>query len=346
MPDTEVRVLRSVRALEAFVPAWRRLWLADPRATPFQSPEWLVPWSRQFGGDDLRAVVMLRRSEPLCFLPLYVNEDVREQGRTMMLMGVGTSDYLDGVFAPHCSPSDVLDCLEAVLAQGGWDALEMTQLRSGSKLLDALMNATTASIHHFNAEPCSRMNAVSVAELPSKIRRNAMYYRNRARRGGPLQLSVANGENCSARFELLVQLHAARWHERGEAGVLAEERVLGWHRESVPLLLSAGILRLVALQWNKETIAVLYSLIDPPQRSARTQYFYLPAYSPTRADLRPGTLLLAEAIEHAAREGVTHIDMLRGHEAYKQLWDLEPIPTTGLQLRAPEWHTAVQGVAA
>jgi CelD/BcsL family acetyltransferase involved in cellulose biosynthesis len=38
------------------------------------------------------------------------------------------------------------------------------------------------------------------------------------------------------------------------------------------------------------------------------------------ADLRPGTLLLALAIEQAAREGVQTIDMLRGDEDYKKLW--------------------------
>ena len=73
----------------------------------------------------------------------------------------------------------------------------------------------------------------------------------------------------------------------------------------------------------------------------RTQYFYLTAFSGEHAELRPGTLLLAYAIEHAAQEGVAIIDMLRGEEAYKQLWHLEPAPTCGLEIRRECMHKAV-----
>ncbi|HET9087969.1 MAG TPA: GNAT family N-acetyltransferase, partial [Acidobacteriaceae bacterium] len=94
-----------------------------------------------------------------------------------------------------------------------------------------------------------------------------------------------------------------------------------------------------SLRLNGEIIGVLYSLIDPPRASrsahriARTQYFYLTAYSLQHADLRPGTLLLALAIEQAANEGVQTIDMLRGDEAYKQIWHLTRTPTAGFTVR-------------
>ena len=80
-------------------------------------------------------------------------------------------------------------------------------------------------------------------------------------------------------------------------------------------------------------LGVLYSLIDPPARARRTQYFYLTAYAQEHAELRPGTLLLALAIEAAAREGVHTVDMLRGDEAYKQMWHLQRVPTCGVALR-------------
>ena len=76
----------------------------------------------------------------------------------------------------------------------------------------------------------------------------------------------------------------------------------------------------------------------------RTQYFYLTAFSGEHAELRPGTLLLASAIEHAAQEGVAIIDMLRGEEAYKQLWYLEPAPTCGLEIRRDRMREDVAAV--
>jgi len=170
------------------------------------------------------------------------------------------------------------------------------------------------------------MPAVALSELPAKIRRNAMYYRNRAQRRGRLELVQADESNWERIFEELRGLHGLRWKTRGEDGVLVDERVVSWHREAIPRLLQAGLLRLMALTLNQEVIAVLYSLIDR-ERKGRVQYFYITAYSPEHAELRPGTLLIAYAIEQAAKEGVETIDMLRGDERYKQIWHMEKVPT-------------------
>jgi len=77
---------------------------------------------------------------------------------------------------------------------------------------------------------------------------------------------------------------------------------------------------------------VLYSLLAPPWRPARTQSFYLTAVSPRYGDLRTGTLLLAFAIERVASEGVEIIDMLRADESCKKVWHLEWTPTRGIAL--------------
>src|SRR5439155_12718303 len=133
----------------------------------------------------------------------------------------------------------------------------------------------------------------------------------------------------AAACDTLVRLHTDRWQQAGEPGVLADSRVTAWHREAMPLLHAAGLLRLSTLRLNDEVLGVLYALADPPGRPERTEYFYLTAYSTERADLRPGTVLLALAIEEAARDGIVRIDMLRGDEPYNRIWHLEPAPTQG-----------------
>ena len=141
-----------------------------------------------------------------------------------------------------------------------------------------------------------------------------------------MELIQADESNWRQIFEELRSLHTLRWQTRGEEGVLVDERVVQWHLQAIPLLLRAGLLRLMALTLNGLVIAVLYSLIDR-ERAGRTQYFYITAYSPEHADLRPGTLLIAYAADHAAKEGVSTIDMLRGDEGYKQIWYMGKVQT-------------------
>lgn len=325
-------LIRTTSELEAFQSSWRTLWSEDARATPFQRPEWLLPWWRQFGQPDLRAVIVLQQGRPIAFLPFYIYREPTSDERQLLLIGAGTTDYLDGIFTPECTPEYVQLAIDLLQAEGGWDVLYATQLRPESMLLQALSRQSASEVRRFETESCSRMAAVSMAGLPVKIRRNAMYYRNRALRQGKLEFTVAGASDWAESFEALERLHTKRWQSSGEPGVLADPRVLGWHREALPLLQASGLLRLCCLRLNGETIGVLYSLIDPASWPERTQYFYLTAFSIEHADLRPGTLLLGYAIEHAAEEGVKTIDMLRGNESYKKIWHVQPVSTYGFAL--------------
>lgn len=347
MPEPRAQILRSSAELEAFVPAWTQLWHADPHATPFQHPAWLIPWWHHFGeaqtpAAQLCCVILTSfAGNVLAFLPFYLYPEPTTGERKLLLLGVGTTDYLDGLFAPACTVADVLFGLTYLCAEAAFDTLYATQLRQESPLTHAFMALNTPGLHRFPTESCGRMQAVSIAGLPVKIRRNALYYRNRAQRLGNLTYTLADASSYQAAFDNLERLHTERWQARGESGVLADPAVLATHREALPLLADSGLLRLGTLRLNYEVMAVLYSLIDPPSRSPaapdqprHTQYFYLTAFSAAHADLRPGTLLLACAIEHAATEGVHTIDMLRGEEGYKELWHLERFPTCGFSLPA------------
>lgn len=333
MPDAfRCRVLRTTRELEQFAPAWRALYEADAYATPFQHPAWLIPWWRQFGQPELRAVVLECDGSALGLLPLYIYPDPQTGERKLLPLGVGTTDYLDGVFRPECTLAQIQSALHLLCEDDAWHSLDVPQLRSGSKLGEAL---AAMGAQPFTAEHCSRMPAVPMADLPYKIRRNAMYYRNRAARQRSLELTFAEAHRLPTAFDDLIRLHTERWNQSGQPGVLADPRVLAWHREALPLLDQAGLLRLWTLELDGELLGIIYSLVDPPSRADRTQYFYITAYSTAHADLRPGTVLLALAIEQAAQQGIATIDMLRGDEAYKRIWHLEPTATYGYTLRRP-----------
>ena len=338
--DPEVvtlQMLQTTDDLRAFEQEWIRLWEADPHATPFQHPGWLLPWWNHFGQPALRAAAVWRGETLLAFLPFYILQDGVTNERQLLLIGAGTSDYLDGLFARDCTPDDVLYALEVLLAEPGWDVAHFTQLVPHSKLFQAIQRLrSSVEVRPYEGEECSRCPAVTISELPAKIRSDVRYYRNYAIGRGTLDLKTSSASECEKSFDLLVRFHTERWEQAGEAGVLADPAVLAWHREALSCLEASGLLRLLVLKLGGEPIAVLYSLVDspdPPSRTERTQYFYLMGFSLAHAELRPGVLLTALAIEGAAMDGVRTIDMLRGQEVYKQFWRVQPVRTHGFAVR-------------
>ncbi len=324
-----IRVLRSTEELEKVVPEWIELWHRDRYRTPFQRPEWLLPWWRRFGQPGLRAITAYAGDHLLALLPLYIYEDPRTRERQLLLLGAGTSDYLDGVFAPECTPAHVLAALTLLSRELDWDVAQLTQLRAYSPLTEALCTLGPERATPRAGESCSRCPALPVAQLPAKLRADVRYFLNAAGGRAKVTLAAAGEDSLPEVFTTLVRLHTERWENAGEPGVLADPLVLAWHREALPLLQASGLLRLYVLRRETEVIAVLYALVDPAAadggaESARTAYFYLMGHAAHHASLRPGTLLTALAIEHAAGEGVAVIDMLRGRETYKKFWHARP----------------------
>lgn len=301
--------------------AWAELWRRDTAATSFQSPDWLLPWWNQFGDGELRTILIRRHDELIGILPAYLYTEPDSGIRRLLPIGISTSDYLDGTFAPELPPEDIATGLRLLLDESGWDELTFPQLRPDSRLTGAF-RSLGISLHA--GEPTSQIPAVPLSELAAKLRRNILNARNRARRLGRLELTHADGDTWPAAFEALRLLHSRRWHQVGGSGVLADPRVLAWHREALPQMLRAGAARLSSLCLDGQILAVLYSLLDPPSRSERKQYCYLIGFSTDYAELSPGTLLLAALLEEAAAEGLTALDLLRGDEPYKSLW--HPIP--------------------
>ncbi len=264
---------------------------------------------------------------------MYVFADGERGERQLLLLGAGTSDYLDGLFTAKCTAEDVLRIFLKVAEEATWDVAHLTQLAAGSLLRTALLQFEPAVARAYAGEGCSQRAAGAIANLPKKLRADVRYFRNAAIGRGKVALEVADAESCGRLFEILVRLHTASWQERGQAGVLADLAVLAWHREAVPLLQNAGCLRLYGLTLDGEQVAALYALIDPPDLPQRTAYFYLMGYSPEHAEFKPGILLTAMATEHAHAEGVQVIDMLRGEESYKKFWHVDEVRTYGFSLQ-------------
>ena len=328
---TSLSAITDTPSLEALAPAWEQLWRADPNATPFQHPAWLLPWWRQFGPDgQLHALALHDAANNLCgLMPTYLYTPPSDETQ-VLLLGAGTSDYTDALFDPlYQAPGLAQQALAQVMQTDDCIYPGLSQLRPSSPLL------TAGQALGWSPQPAEPTYTLPLAcSLPAKIRANTGRYRRRAEALGPLTCTIAQTPaEALATFDQLAALHAQRWQTRHEPGVLADPRVLAHHREAIPRLLAASLLRLFRLTLAEHAIAVLYALADPPDRPNRSLYLYLIGIDPSRAELSPGTLLLHEVRQHARREGFTTLDFLRGGETYKHLWGAEPQPTFGLHAR-------------
>lgn len=327
--------IADAAGLEALRPEWLALWERSPEATPFQSPAWLIPWWRHFGGGgELLALALRRGGELVGLAPSYVH---REPGlRKLLPLGIGVSDYLDPLLAPGHETAGAALILDSLAARADrFDRCDLENLRPGSPLLGApAPPGWTGSVH--GLEPCP---VLALPARPEDLRRavprlaRQPYYLRRAERlGGDVRLETAADEAAAARLlEGLFALHGARWAGRGEPGVLADEAVRAFHREAAPALLRLGLLRLHGLNVDGRAVAVFYGLADRTRVHA-----YIGGFDPDSAHPGLGATMIGHAVEGAVRGGKREFHFLRGREAYKYAWGAVDRAGYGRRLMPPD----------
>src|ERR1700756_3581508 len=91
-----MEILDKVEQLEQFAGRWEALWRRDSNATPFQSPQWLLPWWKHFGSDTPHVIASAGDDGELDALaPLYILPDDDSGESLGLFLGTGNSDYLD-----------------------------------------------------------------------------------------------------------------------------------------------------------------------------------------------------------------------------------------------------------
>lgn len=320
-----INILTTASDLAEIEPEWLDLWRRDSRATPFQSPMWLIPWWRHFGSNDLRVIAVRNGDRLEALAPLYV---VRDEDESLgLFLGTGISDYLDVL----CSDAVPGAALMRALAEVDCPLWDLQQLRSGSPMLTA-SPPDGWSDHLEEQDPCLVLSIEVAGDelehlLSTHFRKKLRYYRRTLARSGPLLLEAANSENVGAFLDSLFELHAARWNRRGMPGMLADEVIQQFHRDVAQRMLEAGALRMFKLRADGRTVAVFYGFAHQ-----QTVYYYLSGYDPDLEKLSLGTVIVAHAIEEAVREGATTFDFLRGAEEYKYAWGAKEQMNTRRQL--------------
>jgi CelD/BcsL family acetyltransferase involved in cellulose biosynthesis len=298
----EVDCIDTTAALEALRDEWAELWERCPAATPFQSPEWLLPYW-EILGTGRPAVLTIRKGTRLAGLaPLYVDRD-----GTIRLIGSGITDYQDILAEPEIAAA-VAAILFDRLAGRPFDFQDLPPT-------SPLLTPGTAGV------PISAVCPVLVLDspgIPRSTRYNTRRSRARLAAAGDLSLVVAGPDTLQQCLDALFALHTARWNS---AGVLGDDAVREFHRRAAAGFLRRGWLRLHVLRWKGRIGAVIHGFA-----ARRRAYLYLGGFDPDLARFSPGAVVMADAIDYAFRQGEVEVDFLRGDEPYKYAWGARDRP--------------------
>jgi CelD/BcsL family acetyltransferase involved in cellulose biosynthesis len=304
-------------SLLALQPEWWELWRRSAAATPFQAPAWLVPWWEAFAPGELCVVTVRMSGRLVALAPLYL--EVGTRGHRLLPIGISVSDYHD-VLLDDAVPG-AADVLMQAIAQSRtrWDACELTELAPGAM-------AAGLACPRDCEETADAVSACPVLALPDSVealrrtlsprrRRALRMAEHRAERRGGIAITPGDTANCREMLEHLIRLHGTRWESRGEAGVLADERVQRFHEAALPQMMAAGLARCYALAIGGEVAAVYYGFMQ-----RQCAYGYLTGFDPAYAFESPGALMLAHVLKQAVAEGAREFHFLRGRESYKYDW--------------------------
>jgi CelD/BcsL family acetyltransferase involved in cellulose biosynthesis len=317
----ECEFIGSRLRLEELQEDWRELWSSLPDATPFQSPEWLVPWWNHYGEGDLFCFAFWDRVKLVGFAPLHIFKSPTDSVRMLFLLGTGNSDYLDVLFDPAWRSQ----CWNALISEienrsEQWDACSMQRLRPGSPLLDDIADDPRFELQVNPQVPCVAIDLHNPCHGEVLLRRSQSYAR-KLQRVHSYMFEEVTAETLQEFSEALERLHQQRWREERCRGALSSPVDRNFHREVARRFLNAGMLMFYGIRMAGKLIAVIYGF-----RVCNRVYSYLSGFDTEYARNSVGAISIGAAVERAMKCGCEVFDFLQGQEPYKYTWGAQDVP--------------------
>lgn len=294
----------------------------------FSTYEWQTTWWEFLGQGDLW-ILAFRRADNDALVgiaPLYVV--LREEGanagkREVHFVGcIEVSDYLDLIVEPGWEEAvyrSLLDWLDGPTAPA-WDILDLCNLPEES-LTHRLLPAMTAQLG-WEAQVFQEDTAPQFVlplhyedylqeQVDKKQRHEIRRKQRRAEREAQVQFIMVDQRHAlEAEVDDFVALQRASRADKADFMTPAMRRFfLGVARR----MLDADRLRLFFLTIDGEKAATLYAF-----EYGRRFWLYNSGYDPdAHAQLSPGWVLLAYAIQYAIAAGCREFDFMQGDEEYK-----------------------------
>jgi CelD/BcsL family acetyltransferase involved in cellulose biosynthesis len=313
--------------LQQLEPEWRALWLSLEDATPFQSPDWILPWWQHYGDGELFAFAFWTDHQLAGLAPLYIYADKSDPTRRIFLLGTGNTDYLDLIIQPQLRPQCWNSLVKEVSVRRTlWDECNFQRVRHTSPVMQNLDSDSGLVGNSTELEPCVVINLCDANPAENMLRTTNIYAR-RLNSKESFSIEEARPESLDELLSAFEQLHERRWHAKGFSGVLAEERDRNFHREVASGFLRAGRLVLYAMRIDDRIVSVIYGF----HHRNRT-YSYLSGFDPEYRRQSVGTIMIGHAVQQALQQRRS-FDFLKGQEPYKYRWGAHDEPVFGRTLR-------------
>jgi CelD/BcsL family acetyltransferase involved in cellulose biosynthesis len=317
--------IRDVNRLREFEPEWRGFLQRCSAPTPFQTPEWLLPWWTHFGSGVLHVLAFRCRGNVVGILPGFLHD--WNSRRQLTLIGSGVSDYLDPVLDP-AHTTEIMASLEDHLAGcSDWDVCDWQDLSAGTPLAflgNAAGDAPCTEV------PMSLSWERFLASRPAELRRNLRVNRRKEEALGTVQFAASAASN-HVLVEALIGLHTACWRARGLPGMIEQNGAGPFLRAVAGSLASRDMLRFFTICVDGKIVAIILAL-----RNYSSLFGYLSGFDPVYAKYSFGQELIAQALRYAHDNRYRSWNFLRGVEAYKFEWGAVELPKVRVRRRRSE----------
>ena len=323
-----LELIEDSRELLGLAAEWSCFLERLPEVTPFQLPDWLLTWWSHFGSGQLQTFVFRNGNEIAAILPCFRHE--WNGKRQLTLIGSGISDYLEPGIA-HAHSADVLQMLKERLKQDhSWDVCSWQDLNANTPL-QALASCDEFAAHVEPDAECAETHLYGGFEQywkdrPHGLRRNLRRYLEKARTIDDPEFRVT-AEADPELIDALVALHAARWREHGEPGMIVRNHSALFLRDIAARFATRDMLRFFSLRFAGRIVSVIASF-----RYRNVLFSYLSAFDPEYETLGFGRSLLYYALQHAFDMHYESWNFLRGNEPYKFEWGARSIPKCRITL--------------
>jgi CelD/BcsL family acetyltransferase involved in cellulose biosynthesis len=352
-----VELVHELAALARMRSEWDAL-LDASDAGPFNAWEWLYPWCRRIA-PERRPMVLAARDRTgtlvgLMPLGFELRQVLGRQVGRLSFLGethIG-SDYLD-VVARRGAEEVVARAFANGLREmhGGWDVLDLTDLREGSLTVKVLREAfPDLEVRVTERYVCPYETFTAGEPFDAFLKRTGRrdnYLRRRKwlekQEGYKIECTEAPGALAGPMTDFF-RLHASRWAEDGGSQGIKGKGVEAFHRDATQFLAERGRLRLYTMKVAGQAVASVYGIVH------RDSFIYFQSgYDPAWRNRSVGLVLIGETFKDALASGLTEYDFLRGTETYKSDWTTKLRRTVAVRVHAStgvgRWFTRHEELA-
>lgn len=347
--ELSVTLVDSSARWQACAAEWEEL----THGHPMHSQAWLRSWWEEYGQHHGQLAILRISDNERCvgFAPLFVERTWK--GTTLRFLGSGTTctDYLD-IF---CKPEMAVRVGQTLgkwigsnsfrAAFGRIDLIELEGHQANAPGVTALQDVLA---HRGWTEEITALESCWVVSFPPTWDEFLQQLSHRGRRrarnaiknlqSGLMSYHVWNEhDEMVANWQVFVELHQKRRHQKGEPGCFAEGHFESFLRRAAFRLAEQGQASLVALRFEDKFIAAALQL-----RSDNRVYLYQTGMDSNYIKQEPGHVINAIMLQSCQANGIGQFDFLRGNEPYKARWTAEATPLVRTRLWNPRLTTQVR----